>query len=233
MIHYHGCPITPRQTLYELAGRFFCNSFADARDVAVCHEIGQGNMLDNGAFSTWRGGRETDWRAWAEWVEPWLDYRTTWAVLPDSIDGGEEENDLLVREWGGVFGDQGAPVWHLDESIDRLVSLCSSFDRVCFGSAGAYSVVGSKLWHRRVAAAFDAIADVDGRVRIWVHMLRGLALAGSHYPFASADSTNAARNHKGSHRQKPRPIAEIVAEIDARQCPARWQRTGTQLEFAA
>lgn len=41
MIHYHGTPITPRERLYELAGRSFCVSFADPRDVRVCHEIGQ------------------------------------------------------------------------------------------------------------------------------------------------------------------------------------------------
>jgi hypothetical protein len=50
MIHYHGTPITPRSVLFELAGRCFCVPYSDPRDVAICHEIGQSVMIDNGAF---------------------------------------------------------------------------------------------------------------------------------------------------------------------------------------
>jgi hypothetical protein len=87
VIHYHGTPITPRATLYELAGRNFCVSFANPRDTKVVHEIGQSVMLDNGAFTIWKQGGVPDWGAWADWVMPWLDYPTTWCVLPDVIDG--------------------------------------------------------------------------------------------------------------------------------------------------
>lgn len=225
MIHYHGCPITPREALYSLAGRFFCNSFAKPQDVAVCHEIGQGNMLDNGAFTTWRVGRESDWRAWAEWAEPWLDYLTTWCVLPDAIDGGEGENDALLREWG-IFGEErAAPVWHLDEPISRLLRLCDAFPRVCFGSAGAYRTIGSHAWHVRVSQAFDALADADGRVRVWIHMLRGMNLSGGPYPFSSVDSTDVGRNH---NRQQ-NTAAAMAARWDSIQCPARWSPVGEQL----
>lgn len=232
MIHYHGTPITPRDRLLELAGRHFCVSFSAAGDAKTCHEIGQSVMLDNGAFSLWRRGLETDWPAYMDWAEPWLDFPTTWAVIPDVIDGDEDSNDLLLGSWSGRQLPRGAPVWHLHESLERLQRLACGYERVCFGSSGAYREVGTSQWHRRVSEAFDAIADPGGRVP-WIHMLRGLALAGSHYPFASADSTNAARNHAGSWRRAPRPITAIISEIDSRQCPARWTRVGVQERITA
>ncbi len=228
MIHYHGTPITPRERLYELAGRHFCVSAAEPRDVKVCHQIGQSVMVDNGAFSFWTRGAIPEWDGVYDWMEPWLDYPTTWAVIPDVIDGSEEDNDRLLVEWFQRRLPKGAPVWHLHESFERLRRLAHGYERVCFGSSGAYRDPGTDQWHRRVSEAFDVIADERGRVP-WVHMLRAMnQAAGSHYPFASADSTNAARNHAGSWRQKPKAPGLIAAETDARQCPARWQHAGVQ-----
>ncbi len=232
MIHYHGTPVTPRETLYELAGRHFCVSFAEPRDVKVCHEIGQSVMLDNGAFSFWTSHTPTNWPAYMRWAEEWLDCPTTWAVIPDVIDGTEAANDMLLVSWFQARMPKGAPVWHLHESLERLRRLAHGYERVCFGSSGAYAKIGSDAWHRRVSEAFDTVADERGRVP-WVHMLRGLALAGGDYPFASADSTNAARNHAGSWKARPKPIGQIAAEMDARQCPSRWQHRGTQTSLEA
>ncbi len=225
MIHYHGTPVTPAEEMLTLAGRHFCVSYADPRAVRVAHEIGQSVMLDNGAFTFWGSpaAHVTDWSGFYDWAEPWLDYPTTWAVIPDVIDGDADANDRLLVEWFSRRLPKGAPVWHLHEPLERLRRLAHGYERVCFGSSGQYATVGSAAWANRVAEAFDTIADDRGRVP-WVHMLRGLSLAGSHYPFASADSTNAARNHAGSHARAPRPVAAIVAEIDSRQCPARWHR---------
>lgn len=230
MIHYHGTPITPRERLYALAGRHFCVSFAHPRDVKVCHEIGQSVLLDNGAFTFWRGGARPDWRAFYEWAEEWLDYPTTWAVIPDVIGGDETDNDRLLVEWFQTRLPKGAPVWHMHESLNRLRRLAHGYERVCFGSSGAYRTPGSDSWHRRASQAFDVIADERGRVP-WVHMLRGMAQVGGPYPFASADSASAARNAAGSWRQRPRPIERMVAETDAIQCPARWRRVGVQTEM--
>lgn len=230
MIHYHGCPITPYARLNELTGRFFCNSFASPSQTEFCHQVGQGNMLDNGAFTFWKGGREPDWRKWAEWAARWLDFRTTWAVLPDAIDGGAEENDRLLREWGASGrdnSDQCAPVWHLDEPIYRLVSLCEGYKRVCFGSAGMYASVGTQQWRERVADAFDAIADVHGRVP-WIHMLRGMSMSGDVFPFSSVDSTDIARNHHLAHKD----ALVMARRWDAMQCPARWDRARAEMETA-
>lgn len=220
MIHYHGTPITPRTVLYELAGRNFCVSFADHRDVKVCHQIGQSVMLDNGAYSVWRRGIEVDWDAWWAWAEPWLQFPTTWAVLPDSIDGDEEANDRLLAEWAWMSaGYQTAPVWHLHESLGRVERLADTFGRVCFGSSGAYSIVGSDTWRRRVTEAFDAISEPSGRVP-WVHMLRGMRLSGDVFPFGSVDSTDICRNHNRDHNH----ARHMADRWDAKQCPGTWVR---------
>jgi hypothetical protein len=233
VIHYHGTPITPREELFTLAGRHFCVSFAEPRDVTVCHQIGQSVMLDNGAFTFWRGGAKPDWPAFMDWAEPWLDWPTSWAVIPDVIDGDEDANDRLLVTWFQRRLQKGAPVWHLHESLERLRRLTAGYERVCFGSSGQFRTIGSDVWHRRVCDAFDVVADERGRVP-WVHMLRGLGVAAEgEYPFASADSANAARNHAGSWRQRRLPIALIVEDIDAIQCPGRWRRVGTQATLEA
>lgn len=233
MIHYHGTPITPRAKLLELAGRHFCVSFAAPGDIKVCHEIGQSVMIDNGAFSMWRTGKPTDWPAYYEWVRPWLDYPTTWAVIPDVIDGTEEANDDLIDQW--PFDDRGAPVWHLHESLDRLNLLRAEWPLVCIGSSGQYAQLGTPAWNRRMAEAMEICCDRSGVALTRLHMLRGLDLADGPYPFYSADSTNIARNHAGNHTRatparSPRAMAD---EIDARQPAPRWQRNPDQMELAA
>jgi hypothetical protein len=223
VIHYHGTPITPFQALHELAGRCFCVSFARPDHVRQAHTLGQAVMLDNGAYSFWRKDRETDWAAYMDWAEPWLDYATTWAVIPDVIAGSEAENDALLVSWFERRLPKGAPVWHLHESLERLRRLAHGYDRLCLGSSGRYRTIGSPDWHRRISEAFDVIADPDGRVP-WVHMLRGMSQAGGPYPFGSVDSTDIARNHN----RRENTAGRMAERHDARQCPARWLRSGTQ-----
>lgn len=221
MIHYHGTPITPASVLATLAGRNFCVSFAAPAQVAVCHEIGQSVMLDSGAFTAWTQGRDVDWDAYAAWVRPWLDYQTTWFVLPDVIDGDEADNDLLITLWFKSYREsfsRGAPVWHMHESIDRLKRLCVGFRRVCIGSSAQYANVGDDLWRRRMDEAMNAICDPAPPC--WLHMLRGMALSGDDYPFASVDSTDVARNHNRPQND----AAQMAARWDALQTPARWVR---------
>lgn len=231
-VHYHGTPITPRSVLYTLAGRCFCVSYAEPRDVAVAHQIGQSNVLDNGAFSLWRAGTPTDWPGYYAWCDPWLDYATTWAVIPDVIDGTAEENDALIAQW--PHGDRGAPVWHLHEPITRLLALADAWPKICFGSSGQFAEVGSAAWESRVGEAFNELARRHRRLP-WVHMLRGMKLAGGPFPFASLDSTAIARNHAGNNtRGTPAKIAaDMAAEFDARQCPAAWSPRPIQQELVA
>lgn len=226
MLHYHGTPITPIERLYELAGRHFCVSHAAPADVARCHHIGQSVMLDNGAFSLWKAGKSVDWRAYYEWTDRWLDYPTTWAVIPDVIDGGEDAQDALIRDW--PHGARGVPVWHMDEPLNRLLRLTDTWPRVCVGSTAQYAIVLSDSWCQRMDAAFNAVARHHQRMP-WLHMLRGMQLAGKRWPFASVDSTDIARNHN-----RPQNTPELMADRwDAVQCPAHWQMHPEQMEIVA
>lgn len=225
MIHYHGTPITPVPALYELAGRHFCVSHAHPGDVARCHQIGQSVMLDNGAFSKWKSGKATDWNAYYAWAEQWLAYPTTWAVIPDEIDAGAQMQDALLKEW--PFGHKGAPVWHLDEPINRLLRLVDEWPKVCIGSTAEYAVVLSPAWQRRIDEMWNAVAK-GRRFLPWLHMLRGMQLSGRKWPFASVDSTDIARNHH-EKQNTPRKMAD---RWDAAQCPGQWTLAPEQLELA-
>jgi hypothetical protein len=217
MIHYHGTPITPRAELLTLAGRHFCVSYAARADVTCCHEIGQSVMLDNGAFSFWRQGTPTDWDGYMDWAEPWLAYPTTWAVIPDLIDGDEEDNDRLLVKWSTRGLPRGAPVWHMHEPIARLQRLSLGSERVCIGSSAQYAIVRSDPWRRRMDDALNALCKT-GVVPVWLHMLRGMSLSGSEYPFASVDSTDVARNH---HRPQNTAL-KLAVRWDGTQNPGRW-----------
>ncbi len=214
-IHYHGTPVTPNAVLHQLAGRSFCVSYAAPAQVKTCHEIGQSVMLDNGAFSFWKSGKPTDWRGFYTWCETWLEYRTTWAVIPDVIEGDEQANDSLIAEW--PHGARGAPVWHVHEPIKRLLRLCETWPRICIGSSGQFATVGDDKWRRRMDQVFWELCR-GGPVPVWLHMLRGMKLSKSKYPFASVDSTDVARNHN-----RPHNLAGVMAATwDAHNCPARW-----------
>lgn len=226
MIHYHGTPVTPVAALAELAGRHFCVSHAAPQDVARVHLIGQSVMLDNGAFSAWKIGKPTSWPAYYEWCDKWLDYPTTWAVIPDVIDAGTQEQDALLREW--PHGQKGAPVWHMDEPMHRLLRLCDEWPKVCIGSTAEFASVLSEGWCRRMDEAWNEIAKRHKRLP-WVHMLRGMQLSGKHWPFASVDSTDIARNHHLPH-QSPRKMAD---RWDGAQCPGRWEQRPEQMELIA
>ena len=222
MIHYHGTPISPMTALYELAGRHFCVSHWSPADVRRVHQIGQSVMLDNGAFSAWKQRKPvTDWTPYYDWCDQWLDFPTTWAVIPDEIDAGSQQQDGLIREW--PHGHRGAPVWHMDEPIDRLVRLTETWPKVCIGSTEEYAVVLSPAWERRMDDAWDAMTRRHTRLP-WIHMLRGMQLGGMRWPFASVDSTDIGRNHNRPHNS-PRKMAD---RWDAMQCPGTWETTMQQ-----
>jgi hypothetical protein len=223
-VHYHGTPITPRRVLDTLAGRHFCVSFAAPGDVEYVHKIGQSVMLDNGAFSAWTAGRAVDWDGYYRWSEKWLAYRATWAVIPDVITGDAEANDTLIAQW--PHGVSGAPVWHMHEPVSRLLRLAEKWPRVCIGSSAQYRVVGSSLWHERMVEAMNALCG-DGPPPCWLHMLRGMSLAGSIYPFASLDSTDVARNH----HLPSKSAAAMAARWDAQQNPGVWVRRPVNLSL--
>jgi hypothetical protein len=226
VIHYHGTPITPLDALYQLSGRHLCVSHARPDDVDRAHRIAQSVMLDNGAFSKWKREAQRDWPAFYEWADRWLHHPTTWAVVPDVIDGGWQMQDALLREWPHGKR-QAAPVWHMDEAIARLLGLLDGgWSRVCIGSTAEYADVLSDPWQRRMDETWNAVARTFGRTPP-LHMLRGMQLSGMRWPFSSVDSTDIARNHNRPGNT-PRAMAD---RWDAMQCPATWTVRAEQEEL--
>lgn len=196
---YHGTPMTPRAALLSMAGRAFCVSFYRPDSVADVESIAPFTMYDNGAFSFWmqavRQGVDPtdaaryDWDAYYEWLEPRLFHPGRWAIIPDAPAAPSQFNDGLLNDW--PHGDRGAPVWHMDGPIERLLRLCERYSRVCLGWIGdpKREPVGCDAYRRRM----DEVAGLLGNRWPALHMLRGVAVAGD-YPFVSADSTSLAQN---------------------------------------
>jgi hypothetical protein len=235
-IHYHGTPLTPRAELLKLAGKHFCVPFSDSRDADCCLQIGQSVMFDNGAFSTHTRGETFDRQAYYAWLEPRL-ARPHWGVIPDVI-GGDARDQLLLRSEWPFPCDLGGAVWHMSLPIEELLAIADNWPRICFGSSREYWQVGSDAWQRRADEAFNALAKRHRHLP-WVHMLRGLGLAGERWPFASMDSTNVALNYGGDRRrsvmnERAAVCPEKMARnIDARQCPVRWALRPEQMELIA
>jgi len=173
-------------------------------------------MLDNGAFSAWTAGRPTNWPAYYAWVARWGQRPTTWAVVPDVIDAPEEAQDRLLLQW--PYGrQQAAPVWHMNERLERLLRLVDSgWFLVCLGSTAQYRTVGNEAWRRRMDEVWGVLMLVFG-LAPRLHMLRGMRMAGGPYPFYSVDSTDLGRNGRGI----PDTVAR-AARWDSTQGPTTW-----------
>jgi hypothetical protein len=226
LIHYHGTPLSPRSELFKLAGKCFCVPFSDGRDAATCLSIGQSVMFDNGAFSAFTKGRAFDVAGYTAWVEQMIGH-PHWAVAPDVIDGTVEQQQAMLEQWT-IPPELSAPVWHLGLPLDYLLELADEWPRICFGSTAQYWQVGSDIWAKRVDHAFNELAKRHRHLP-HIHMLRGMALSGDQWPFASVDSVNVARNFKDQQTCPER----MARRLDAIQCPGRWEaRHQEELLFA-
>jgi hypothetical protein len=212
-----------------MAGRHGLASFVTAGTyVEVLAEVCQSFVLDNGAFSAWRSGNPiTDWSKCYRWYEQWLSHPSCdWAIIPDVIDGSEEENDALIDAW--PFGtSRGVPVWHYHESIDRLQSLAIGWPRVALGSSGDFSQVGTPAWWIRTDEALRSICDSNGRPQVKLHGLRMLdPEVFSRMPLASADSCNAGRNCTAVATRCAVPVdvgAEIIIRrVESHSSASKW-----------
>lgn len=199
-----------------------------AAAIVVCQSI----AIDNGAFSAWKAGAPVqDWRPFYEWAAqckllPMCDF----AVIPDVIDGDEADNDALLAEWP-LPKWFGAPVWHMHESLARLERLASSYPRICIGSSGEFSTVGTTAWWGQMARALRVVCDDEGRPLCKLHGLRMLnPEIFSRLPLSSADSTNIGRNigidqaWRGTYSPptKEARAAVMRARIESHAAPARW-----------
>ena len=244
MIHYHGTPVggTRTDAVRFLSGRHALIPFARPDDAGAVMDACQSFVLDNSAFSHWRKGGEVDVAAYHAWVHqfaghPGLD----WCLIPDKIDGTEQENAELVTLWQRIGSRVlSVPVWHLHESLEYLDYLVQHWQVVALGSSGQWSTPGSASWWQRMAEAMNTACDDKGRPRARLHGLRMLDPdIFTRLPLASADSTNAAVNCGSVSRfgmyvpPTAAQRAEIIAErIEAHNSAHFWAGHATQAAFA-
>lgn len=196
VMHYHGGPITPTTCALKVwTGRHAFISFARPDQMTLAASVAQSFALDNGAFTFWKAQRPTDWPGYYAWVAQWRTHPGfDFAVVPDVIEGTEEENDALAAEWP-FPRHEAAVVWHVNESIARFRRLAEEWPRVCIGSSGEWDVSTPKRFLLRAKTALGAICGPDRRPICKVHGLRMLnPTIFTELPLASADSTNVARN---------------------------------------
>jgi hypothetical protein len=204
MIHYHGTPIggSRQDAARFLSGRHALVPFLYQNDLGAVLEYAQSFMLDNSAFSYWKAGHgRIDFDQYCAWVDsvrmhPSFDF----ALIPDVIDGSEDDNRSLITKWmmhwhGKEAFDLGAPVWHLHESLEWLAHLVRVFPVVAIGSSGQWKTPGTESWWKRMSDAMQVACNKDGAPKCRLHGLRMLdPEIFSRLPFRSADSTNAAVN---------------------------------------
>jgi hypothetical protein len=196
VIHYHGGPITPATcALRAWRARHAFISYFAPRQITLAAEVCQSFALDNGAFSFWKAKCVPQWEGYYEWALQWLQHPgCDFALVPDVIEGTEEENDALAAKWR-IPRHQSAVVWHTNESIDRLLRLAQAWPRVCIGSSGQYDVSKPAAFLARMREVLPAILTAEGYPICKLHGLRMLnPTIFSQIPLASADSTNVARN---------------------------------------
>lgn len=240
MIHYHGTPISgsAMDAVSALTGRHALIPHAHPSNLETAMAVCKSFVLDNSAYSYWKQGGEVDWIEYTKWVS---DISThpgfTWCIIPDSIDGREQDNVDLVSRWAkSGFKFQGVPVYHMHESLEYLDDLVSNWQTVALGSSGIYDPPGVKIWWQRMGEMMTVICDCNGRPRCKLHGLRMLDTEiFKRLPLSSADSVNAGRH--GGDRSRfgmypPKTAgqrAAIIADrIEAEQSISSWAEVHPQ-----
>lgn len=245
MIRYHGGPITPvTAALQAWTGAHAMISYAYPGQLPIAAEVCHSFALDNGAFSAWKAGRPTDWSGYVSWAKEWSNHPGfDWCLIPDRIEGQEADNDALIQEFLDGWGSEArcVPVWHMHESIERLVTLCNTWERVAIGSSGEFADIATAKWWARIAEAFEKIIDDNGFPICKLHGLRQMdPTVFSHIPYASVDSTMVARNigidsaWNGTYQPPTKEARALVLRqrIGTHASAARWTGSaGIQMNF--
>ena len=239
MIAFHGTPISGAEAIVSriLLSRFAFVSFARPDQLELVSEVCAGFALDNGAFSFWSRGEEPDWELYRSWVFEWYQHPAfQFALIPDEVEGGEDVNDELLRQYPLP---NGVPVYHQGERLERLERLVASYERVALASVERY--IPSDTFWSWIGEVMAICCDAHGRPRCKLHGLRMLnPEIFERLPLASADSTNLARNCNHRQRWSGRYVpvgAELRGlvmrdRIESFQSPCRYEKaTTTQPNF--
>lgn len=233
MIHYHGTPIggTRKGVVEFLAGRAALVPFPRPEDMAIACEVCTSVIIDNGAFTVWKQGGSLDIDGYVAFCEKWCRHpAVAWSLIPDVIEGTEEENDALIYDWPTHM--PGVPVWHYHESLERLARLSTQWPTVALGSSGEWPTPGTPKWWVRTREAMKTLCDEEGRPRCKLHGLRMLnPKILRRIPLSSADSTNCARNGDRIFAAPTRSQRMVVNahRIESTQSASHFRFPGKQL----
>lgn len=243
MRHYHGTPIG-RNGKEDVATKFLTGRnvlipYPRQDDLHVAMEVARSVIFDNGAFTIWKQGGKLDVQGYTDWCEKWHRHpRFEWALIPDVIEGTDEDNDALLLDWPKHIA--GVPVYHLHEKPERLVRLAHEYPIVALGSSGVWQTPGSSGWWSRMATILNAVCDEDGFLICKLHGLRMLNPRLFSIPLYSADSTNAGRNGSNAERWKRgaysplttwQRMSVIADRVESQQSSHRWERPQNELMF--
>ncbi len=206
VVHYHGTPIwgeTGEVLKVAIKGGGAFVSYVRPDQLKLCLRYSKDIKLDNGAFSAWKSGVALNWTDFYKWLMGfYFNPKVSGFLIPDVICGTEAQNDELIRTVPTMFRGKAVPVWHLHESLGRLVSLCRIFKSIALGSSGEYAVTRTKAWHGRMTLALAIVGTLDLGTKVHgCRMLDGRILG--NYPLDTADSTNLACNVPKTDKKYP------------------------------
>lgn len=240
MRHYHGTPIggTRVGEVQFARRRFLFVPWKRPESLVTAQAVSCGFACDNSAFSFWTTGERPEWKDYSKWIaevsqHPKFDF----CIVPDVIDGTEDDNRMLLARWWRSLpyrvATLGVPVWHLHESWEWLEHLIRHHAMIALGSSGEYSTPGAGKWWDRMDEAWDVITR-DGMPRVRVHGLRMLRPdIIEAYPFYSCDSTNIVQNaSRAAGKLELNPVAAMeleAARIEQYQSPERWERKAKEM----
>lgn len=196
VICYHGGPITPYSAAIQVwKNKHALVAWAAPEQLEVALEVAASVVIDNSAFTFWKRGGIMRPYDFYEFTAPHVDHpRLAFVLMPDVIGGSEAENDALLESWP-FRREIGCPVWHLNESRERLVRLAYEYPRVAIGSCGDYDVSRPADCIRRLRAVLPAVCTPSGHP---ICKLHGLRMLGREIrrciPLSSGDSSRVARN---------------------------------------
>jgi hypothetical protein len=233
MIHYHGGPLGKAPQSHEFfRGRHSLVSFQHRGELEIMAEVSHSFIFDNGSFSVWKSGKTLDVAGYYKWVDDWRRHPGfDWCLIPDVIEGSEADNDSMISDW--PFGFDGVPVWHLNESLERLETLAESWPRIAFGSTSGIEPNSKSFW-LRMAEVMDVVCDKKGRPICKLHGLRMLnPEIFKIVPLASADSCTCVMNAFMPGKQfgiylpkRESQRANVIADrIESYNSPPSWDKS--------
>lgn len=224
-IHYHGSPMWGHvdigggkkiwcgDVLYRDSCALVSYAHHDKyKQINKIAPLAKSLILDNGAFTFSRRGVTADdsfWSKYYSFVLAWYS-RIDWFIIPDVIGGSEEDNDELLSKVPRALSGKGVPVWHSDESLDRLARLSSKYDRVCIGLVPCHKPASGNAATEILDGVFNFLyADNSYTVKIHgLAMLDGRVLG--NYPFDSADSSFVATNVPKVNKKMPEVTCKLA-----------------------